>query len=175
MHHERESRGFEECTACTISNMSRVVFMCGPAGSGKSTVARKLKVEGFVRLSFDQEAWGRGLREMPLPESDHAAVEESLRRRLVELVTKGQDVVLDFSFWSRQMRSDWRALVESLGPVPETFYLATDRQTYLDRVKARGLAHGYDFTLAPEFAAAYFDGFQVPTEDEGPLRIIKPR
>lgn len=40
--------------------------MCGPAGSGKSTVARRLEAGGMTRLSYDQEAWNRGLRDMPL-------------------------------------------------------------------------------------------------------------
>jgi dephospho-CoA kinase len=30
--------------------------MCGPAGSGKSTVARQFERQGMIRLSFDQEA-----------------------------------------------------------------------------------------------------------------------
>lgn len=46
--------------------MPQVVFMCGPAGSGESTVARLLEAQGRTRLSYDQEAWNRGLRVMPL-------------------------------------------------------------------------------------------------------------
>lgn len=152
--------------------MVRVVFMCGPAGSGKSTVARALERDGLVRLSFDQEAWGRGLRTMPLSSADHADIEALLRRRLLELVEQGRDVVLDFSFWSRHMRQEWRALLEPAGVVPETIYLATDRQTCLDRVARRAAEHGDDFALDPELAAAYVDGFQVPTPGEGPLRVI---
>lgn len=36
-----------------------VVMRCGVAGSGKSTFARFLETEGFVRLSVDQEVWAR--------------------------------------------------------------------------------------------------------------------
>lgn len=154
--------------------MTRVVFMCGPAGSGKSTVARELEEAGFFRLSFDQEAWARGLRVMPLSSVDHAAIDRDLRRRLAELLDEGRDVVLDFSFWSRRMRDDWRGVVSTFGVVPETIYLATDRQTCLDRVGARFLGHGDDFTLSPETAAAYFDDFEPPTTDEGPLQVITP-
>jgi shikimate kinase len=42
--------------------MGRVIFMCGPAGSGKSTVAREYEQQGMVRLSFDQEASPAGER-----------------------------------------------------------------------------------------------------------------
>ena len=151
--------------------MPQVVFMCGPAGSGKSTVAREFERDGMVRLSFDQEAWDRGLRTMPLPPEVHADIEAHLRRRLLELVEQGRDVVLDFSFWSRAMRDDWRALLAPLGVVPEILYLATDRQTCLDRVRARALEHGDDFTLTPEVAAQYYDNFEPPSSDEGPLDV----
>jgi predicted kinase len=33
-------------------------------------------------------------------------VEAELKARLLEVVSAGRDVVLDFSFWSRQMRAD---------------------------------------------------------------------
>ncbi|MFC5999137.1 AAA family ATPase [Quadrisphaera sp. GCM10027208] len=81
--------------------MSRVVLMCGPAGSGKSTYARRLEAEGMVRLSIDSELWRRG-HPKPLPSTEvHNEIETQLRQRLLELVTAGRDVVLDFSFWSR--------------------------------------------------------------------------
>jgi len=146
--------------------------MCGPAGSGKSVVARRLEREGLVRLSFDQEAWNRGLRSMPLADNDRVSIDASLRHRLSELVGQGRDVVLDFSFWSRDMREDWRALLAPLDVVPETIYLATDRNTCLSRVRARGLGHGDDFVLDPDLAATYFDQFQVPTDDEGQVTVI---
>lgn len=77
--------------------MGRVIFMCGPAGSGKSTVARQYERQGMVRLSFDQEAWSRGITEMPLPEEVRGEIEHVLRARLIDLVRHGSDVVLDFS------------------------------------------------------------------------------
>src|SRR5690606_27467454 len=80
-----------------VGGMPRVVFMCGPAGSGKSTVARELEAGGLVRLSFDDAAWARGLRTMPLSKQAYAEIEQDLQRRLVGLVRDGHDVVLDLS------------------------------------------------------------------------------
>ena len=152
--------------------MSRVIFMCGPAGSGKSTVAREYARQGMVRLSFDQEAWDHGIAAMPLPEDTRREIEQSLRGRLADLVRAGADVVLDFSFWSRSMREQYRAFLRPLGVVPETVYLATDRATVLQRVAARAAGHGDDYQLTPELAAAYFDHFEVPTPAEGPLTVL---
>ncbi len=94
--------------------MRRVIFMCGPAGSGKSTIARRYEQQGMTRLSFDQEAWSRGITTMPLPPHVHRDIEDVLRARLVELVRAGADVVVDFSFWSRTMREEYRELLRPL-------------------------------------------------------------
>lgn len=153
--------------------MSRVIFMCGPAGSGKSTHAQRFEGEGMVRLSFDVEMWRRGISTVPLPPDLRDEIETGLRARLLELVADGTDVVLDFSFWSRRMRDDYRTLLEPTGVVPETFYLATDRETVLNRVRARRSSHADDFALTEELAAQYFEHFEAPTPDEGPLTVVR--
>jgi predicted kinase len=153
--------------------MGRVIFMCGPAGSGKSTVARQYERQGMTRLSFDQEAWARGIRSMPLPQDVHRDIERVLRARLADLVRAGADVVLDFSFWSRRTRDEYRELLSTLGVVPETVYLATDRATVLRRIAARAARDGDDFAISTELAALYFDHFEVPTAAEGPLTVMK--
>lgn len=152
--------------------MARVIFMCGPSGSGKSTHARRLESDGMVRLSFDSEMWRRGITEVPLPATAREEIETGLRDRLLALVADGQDVVLDFSFWSRAMRDDYRGLLGGTGVVPETVYLATDRETALARVRGRRGRQPDDFVLPEALAARYFDHFEVPTPDEGPLTVI---
>ena len=152
--------------------MGRVIFMCGPAGSGKSTVARQYEQQGMTRLSFDQEAWSRGITTMPLEPDLHREIEKVLRGRLLDLVRAGSDVVLDFSFWSRDTRDEYRELLRPFGIVPETVYLATDRATVLERIGARAARDGDDFAISTELAAFYFDHFEVPTAAEGPLTVI---
>ncbi|QNN54837.1 ATP-binding protein [Nocardioides mesophilus] len=147
--------------------------MCGPSGAGKSTFARRLEGEGMVRLSFDVEMWRRGLSMVPLPPEVRAEIETGLRARLLELVAAGTDVVLDFSFWSRRMRDDYRKLLEPTGVVPETIYLATDRETVLRRMRARRGDHSDDFVLTEDLVAQYFDHFEPPTPDEGPITVIR--
>ncbi|MGA9748758.1 MAG: ATP-binding protein [Nocardioides sp.] len=153
--------------------MSRVIFMCGPSGAGKSTYALRLESEGMVRLSFDVEMWRRGISTVPLPPDLRDEIESDLRARLLELVAAGTDVVLDFSFWSRRMRDAYRQLLEPTGVVPETIYLATDRELVLSRMRARRGSHSDDWVIAEDLAAQYFDHFEPPTPDEGPLTVIR--
>jgi gluconate kinase len=56
--------------------------------------------------------------------------------------------------------------------VPEIVYLATDRETVLARMRARRGSHPDDFAITEELAARYFDHFEVPSADEGPLTVI---
>jgi predicted kinase len=109
---------------------------------------------------------------MPLPDDVHRDIEATLRARLEDLVRAGSDVVLDFSLWSRRMRDDYRELLRPFGVVPETVYLATDRATVLERIRARAAGHGDDFQLSSGLAAEYFDHFEPPTEGEGPLTVM---
>jgi predicted kinase len=153
--------------------VSRVIFMCGPSGAGKSTYARRLEAAGMARLSFDVELWRRGITAVPPAPAVRAEIEADLRTRLLELVAAGTDVVLDFSFWSRRMRDDYRALLEPTGVVPETIYLATDRDTVLTRMRVRRGSHPDDFVLPEEVVAQYFDHFEPPTSDEGPLTVVR--
>lgn len=126
----------------------------------------------MVRLSFDEAAWQRGLRTMPLEADMHSEIEAALRGRLIDLVSSGADVVLDFSFWSLTMREDYRRLLRPLGIIPETIYLATPREVALARIRTRTVSHPDDFRLSEEVAGRYFDHFEVPTAEEGPLTVI---
>ena len=127
----------------------------------------------MVRLSFDVEMWRRDISTVPPPPDVREEIEADLQARLLQLVAEGTDVVLDFSFWSRRMRDEYRRLLEPTGVVPETTYLATDRETVLSRMRTRRGGHSDDFVLTEDLVAEYFDHFEPPTPDEGPLTVIR--
>ena len=127
----------------------------------------------MTRLSFDVEMWRRGISVVPLPPALRDEIESELRARLLELVAEGKDVVLDFSFWSRHMRDDYRKLLEATGVVPETIYLATERETVLRRLRSRRGSHSDDFVISEQLAAQYFDQFEIPAFEEGPLTVVR--
>lgn len=152
---------------------ARVIFMCGPSGSGKSTYARRLEAEGMERLSFDVEAWRRGVTEVPAPVEVLTEIEAELKTRLLDLVAQGRDVVLDFPFSTRSMRQDYRDLLASVGVVPETVYLATDAETIAQRLTTRAAVHADDLVIDDAVLTAHLEGFEPPTPEEGPLIIVR--
>lgn len=153
--------------------MGRVIFMCGPSGAGKTTYARRLEAEGWTRLSFDSHLWARGIRSGEVDPAVREEVRVLLRAELESLLEADQDVVLDFSFWSRAMREEWRTLLRAHGVEPDTVYLATDRETVLARIRERAGAHADDFPVDLDTAASYVDRFEPPTPEEGPLTVVR--
>ncbi|MGO2113306.1 MAG: AAA family ATPase, partial [Pseudoclavibacter sp.] len=114
----------------------RVVMMCGPGGAGKTTYAKRMEHEGWTRLSFEVEFWDRGITTMPSAKVV-AEVAADLKARLLSHVAAGNDVVLDFGFWFRRQRDEFRALLAPQSIVPETVYIATSLATILSRVGGR--------------------------------------
>lgn len=145
----------------------RVVLMCGPAGSGKTTVARALERAGLARLSVDAEAWARGWRGV-LTRELALVIDGDLRERLDALLAAGEDLVLDYSFATRGIRAEYRALVADRARCV-VVAVRTPRAVTLERVARRSGAHPDDVVLDPMTAARYLDGFAIPSPAEGPL------
>ncbi|MFC7878799.1 AAA family ATPase [Isoptericola sp. NPDC057391] len=153
--------------------MSHLVLLCGPAGAGKSTHARRWVPDGYAVASLDELAWAAGHAAVhPLPDDAAQRVADALRSRVEILLDQGRDVVVDSSFWSRASRDEYRALGAAHGADTLVVYVDTPRDVALARVAARAAAHPHDVVLTPETAAAFHDGFQVPTPDEGPLEVV---
>jgi predicted kinase len=150
----------------------RVILMCGPAGAGKSTYARRLESHDYRRLSFDEIAWALGHRSHPVDPAAADAVHRLIQERIVETLAAGGRVVVDTSFWSRASRDRYRAFLAPLGVIPVVYYLATPRETILTRLSDRSGSHGDDVVVPHGLAITYLDGFEVPTAAEGPIRVI---
>jgi predicted kinase len=121
---------------------SHVVLMCGIAGAGKTTYAKRLEADGYVRRSIDEEVWERfgryGIDYEPSMYAQHSAAAEAvLRERLVELIDAGADVVVDNAFWQRERREQYKAVAESAGARWELIYLKTSPELLRERLTAR--------------------------------------
>lgn len=152
---------------------SRVIFMCGTAGSGKSTYAQMLEQQGFVRLSYDVESFNRGLTVHPLPPDVYDEIKTVLDLKLKALITKNENVVLDYSFWSREMRDEYRNMLVPFGIKPEIIVIVTPKEITLQRISDRKGKNPNDIMLDKQTAAQYYENFQPPTSDEGEVTFIK--
>lgn len=148
--------------------MASLVLTCGLAGAGKSTYARALEAKGWLRLSIDQAAWERGFHEHPLPVSIRDDIVAAQRVELVTALKQGRDVVVDYAFWSRAMRDEYREIGHAHGASVEVVYFDVPREELLRRLNARSDGPGDPDSINVSAAQLdiYAAGFQAPGPDE---------
>lgn len=154
--------------------------MCGPPGAGKTTYAMGLVRRGYVRLSIDEVVWQRlGQRDAGLVLEAEAfdrlkeEVRREQRQELVELMSAGRDVVVDYSFWSRAARDDCKALIENHGCRWELVHLKADRTTLERRLAVRNGEEGANSVTVDEtLFSRYLADFEEPN-GEGERVVVQ--
>jgi len=153
-------------------------MMCGLAGSGKTTYARRLEGRGYLRLSVDEIIWrclGYDLALLDPAEREHhlATAEQELREELIGLITARKPVILDKSFWNRAARDRYKALIEKHGGTWRLIYLKADPATLRRRLAIRNTQAGPNsVTVSAELLDSYLAGFEEP-HGEGEHIIVQ--
>jgi hypothetical protein len=101
-------------------------LMCGLPCSGKTTLARQLaSTHRAVRLTPDE--WHTRLfgQDADSPEHDvrHSVVESLQWEVAVQVLYQNVDVILDFGFWSKSEREDYRSRGDEIGAEMRIHYL----------------------------------------------------
>lgn len=155
-----------------------VVMMCGLAGSGKTTYARRLEARGYRRLSVDEIIWRRighdaALLDPTEYEQHQATADQELQEELIRLMAARQPVVLDKSFWSRATRDRYKALIKEYGGTWILIYLKAAPDTLRRRLAIRNAQDGpSSVTVSPELLDRYLMSFEEP-RDEGEHTILQ--
>ncbi|WP_249138613.1 AAA family ATPase [Phycicoccus avicenniae] len=148
-------------------------LMCGVAGAGKSTYARGLEARGWSRFSIDREAFAAGLTDAAsVPPEVAADIRGRQRAVIAEAIRAGRDVVVDYSFWSRTERDDYRALGHAEGADVEVVYFRAPEEVLRRRLSSRRGEHADDFVVDASLLDRFLAGFEPPARDETDVRVI---
>lgn len=81
---------------------------------------------------------------------------------------EGKNVVIDFSFWSKEKRSFYRQIIEKSGSTVELVYLKASLEILRKRLEKRNLHLNANspFIITDEILEHHYYGFQEPCGEE---------
>ncbi|XWW93960.1 hypothetical protein V2A60_001899 [Cordyceps javanica] len=163
---------------------------CAIAGAGKSTLAKTViaKLPSFVRFSADKIVRDKyGLYGIDFARDKHAGYLEGaqaqIKTDLAALIRDGtNDAVLDLSFYDKEYRDEYKAIVERAGGRWVLVFLDGAKELLWSRIQGRRAARdkipvasgardgdsAYD--IEPETFEMYWSGFEPPV-GEGEIRV----
>jgi predicted kinase len=158
----------------------KLLFLCGKMASGKSTLARNLAARENAML-FVQDEWS----EMLYPNAIinvatyleySARINRVVAPYVVDLLSRGVSVVLDFPGNTRNQRAWFREIVERAGAAHELHFVDTADAICRAQLEARSahLPPGTPWTSDADFDLIS-SHFRAPAEDEGFTIVVHRR
>ena len=150
--------------------MATLHLMVGLPCSGKTTLAKKLERErSALRLTPDE--WQVGLLGQDAKEPEHDARHSLIEAMLWNIASRalelGTNVILDFGFWAREEREDYRLRAKRLGASSEVHFLDVPEEELLRRLAVRNSQPSQEsFHISEESMKLWIEFFQKPTPEE---------
>lgn len=150
--------------------MATLHLMVGLPCSGKTTLARELE-HTYSALRLNADEWQLRLFGQDAAEPEHDARHSAIEAMLWEIASRalalGTNVILDFGFWAREEREDFRSRARELGASSEVHYLDVSPDELLRRLAQRNAERSSTAFLIPEeMMRPWMTFFQKPTPDE---------
>ncbi|WP_261130513.1 ATP-binding protein [Bacillus sp. Marseille-Q3570] len=153
-----------------LSTIATLHIMVGLPCSGKTTLARKLEKK-YSALRLTPDEWHIRLFGQDIDEKEHDArhdlVESLLWDVAARVLSIGADVILDFGFWGRSERDDFRSRAAELGADFKIHSLNVPEEILLKRLAERNTQlPQYAFPLTEDMLKKWIQLFEPPTQEE---------
>ena len=153
--------------------MSKVICICGKIASGKSYYARQIKErENAVILSTDEMTYDLINNEQgEFYDKFAEKVNKYLRKKAVEIVNTGTNVILDWGFLTEDGRTEISEYFKSYNIKYEWHYISIDDETWHKHINERNKRieegnGGSDFYVNEGLYKKIVSIFEEPSKDE---------
>lgn len=154
--------------------MATLFLIVGLPCAGKTTFAKQLELDqSALRLTLDE--WHIRLFGMDFtldfvhPDHDvrHSLIEGVMWDVAARALQLGNNVILDFGFWGKSEREDYRTRAEKLGAKSVVHFLSVPEEVLLSRLEDRNSKQPEGtFQIPAVKLLEWMQIFQAPTEDE---------
>jgi predicted kinase len=144
--------------------------MVGLPCSGKTTKAKELEhTLNAIRLTPDD--WQVNLfghdTEEPEHDKRHFLIEDMLWQIGARALALGTNIILDYGFWAKEERDDYRARARKLGARSEIIFMDVSPTELMERVRVRNQNLTSAIAYIPEERMlSWIDFFQKPGAEE---------
>ena len=150
--------------------MATLHLIVGLPCSGKTTLAQKLEHElPALRLTLDEwhiRLFGQDAEE-PEHDARHSLIEAILWNIASRALELGTNVILDYGFWAREEREDYRLRAKQLGASSEVHFLDVSEDELFRRLEERNSQPSQEtFCISVGMVNPWIEFFQKPTPDE---------
>ena len=150
--------------------MATLHLVVGLPCSGKTTLAKQLEQE-LAALRLTPDEWQVALfgqdAEEPEHDARHSLIEAMLWKIGSRALELGTNVILDFGFWAREEREDFRQRAKDLGSSSEVHFLDVPKEELLRRLAVRNSQPSQvSFHISKESMIPWIELFQSPTLEE---------
>lgn len=153
--------------------MSKAILICGKICSGKSYYARNLKQkENAVILSTDEVTYDLINNEQgEFYDIFASRVNNYLKKKAVEIVKCGSNVILDWGFWTEEERKEISKYFESNNINYEWHYIDINDDTWHKNInerneRVRAGKGGSDFYVDEGLLKKVSSRFEKPAKEE---------
>ncbi len=150
--------------------MTTLYLMVGLPCSGKTTRAKELENELFaIRLTPDEwhvKLFGHDIAD-PDHDKRHYLIEDMLWQIAARALSLGTNIILDYGFWAKEERDDYRTRAKKLGARSEIVFMDVEEEELLKRMRWRNenLTNTIHY-IPEELMLSWFHIFQKPDAEE---------
>ena len=151
--------------------MATLHMMVGLPGSGKTTEAKRLE-KAYHALRFTPDEWqyflfGHDIED-PEHNARHTRVEELMWHVAVQALKADVDVILDFGFWTKSERDEFRRKAHAFGAASKVHYMDVPKDVIWKRLSIRNQIAGENavFYVGRKEFDEWAGLFEAPAQEE---------